>query len=119
MKALSPRRFFDETYDPVSIHREERPITAGRRSPAATVARLPCVLWNATSPANVDIGNAVTVGKAKRLTRREIGRDVFQTPTGHGVLAGIDQRHLPRFAFGGVIFDFVVARVDRYVGSYQ
>ena len=67
----------------------------------------------------IDVANAIAVGETERFFALQIRCHTFQASACHGVIAGINQRHAPRFGILLVDFHFVVAHVEGHVGHVQ
>ena len=70
-------------------------------------------------PPNVDIGNAIAIGKEERLSIWQVLPHRLEAPAGHGVVAGIDQGHAPGFCALLVNFHGVFAHVEGDVRGVQ
>src|SRR5262249_54919736 len=68
---------------------------------------------------DVDVGNAVTVGQAKRIVITDIRQDFLDPAADHGVFAGIDQGYAPGFGMLLQNLHPVFAQVEGDVGLMQ
>src|SRR5690606_8709965 len=66
----------------------------------------------------VDAGNAIAIGKTERLVV-EIRQHTLQAAAGHGLFAGVDERHAPGLGETLMHFHAVVDHVEGYVGGMQ
>ena len=95
-----------------------RPKRAGGRT-QATVALQPALLMEGDFGADVDVRQAVAVGHAERLARVQVLAHLQQPAAGHGLLAGVHQRDLPRLAAAIVVLDPVLPHVEGHVRLVQ
>src|SRR3546814_16245965 len=67
----------------------------------------------------VDRRDAVTIGEAERLVGLKERRDRLQSPAGHGIAAGLDQRDPPGLA--PILMDLhrIVREIDRNVRGME
>ena len=68
---------------------------------------------------NVDVGNAVAIGKAEGLVVFDKIRNPLETAAGHGVFAGIDERYPPGLGMPFMYFHAVIHHVERYIRHVQ
>src|SRR5581483_11983093 len=68
----------------------------------------------------VDIRDAVTISHAERFAWQQMRRNPLQSPTGHRLRAGVDERNAPwRQVLGAEIVDTILCDVDDDIGAVQ
>lgn len=70
-------------------------------------------------PGDVDIGQAIAIGKAERFARRQIVAHAAQAPARQGVGARIDQRDAPWLGMALMHFHQVFLHIEGDVGHVQ
>ena len=116
-QAAIARRFLAKPRHPVAVE-FERAEPAWRRNRCdrrATAVRL----MERHLGGDIDVCDAIPVGKAERLTRRQVIADCTETTTGHGIRTCIDQCHPPRLAARTMPLQTIVDEIDGYVGCVQ
>jgi hypothetical protein len=61
---------------------------------AVTVAVVPCSRWKVSNAPRSDVGQPVAVGQTELLVAHQ-RQHALQPSAGHGLLAGVDERHPP------------------------
>ncbi len=68
---------------------------------------------------DVHVADTVAVGHAKRLVVRDIGERAFDSPAGHRVVAGIDERDRPGLGHAAMEGHFLIPHVKRHIRRVQ